>query len=123
MFPAFLILIVLALVSPITPFLDGNIVLGIEATAMAVATALVARKSLSEEIAPVLRLFRLVSFAGRKASDRDYRPTSRSLVSRAATKDDSLNSTRLPQIFVTARTIEHILQDDATGCLMWQLRC
>ena len=55
---AFLILIVLALVSPITPFLDGNIVLGIEATAMAVATVAGSqRKSLSEEIAPVLTAY------------------------------------------------------------------
>jgi hypothetical protein len=63
-FAAFLILTVLVLISPIAPFLDGNIVLGIEATTMAVATALVACKSLSEEIEPLLRLFRLVLVAG-----------------------------------------------------------
>ena len=46
------------------PFVDGHIVIGIEATTMAVATALVARKSPSEETEPLLGLFRLVLAVG-----------------------------------------------------------
>ena len=49
MLAAFLILIVLIYASPIAPLVDGNIVIGIEATTMAVATALVARKAAFEE--------------------------------------------------------------------------
>jgi hypothetical protein len=44
---AFLILIVLICASPIAPLVDGNIVIGMEATTMAVATALVARQQRS----------------------------------------------------------------------------
>jgi hypothetical protein len=61
---ALLILIVLICASPIAPFVDGSIVIGIEATTMAVATALVARKAASEETEPLLRLFRLVLVVG-----------------------------------------------------------
>jgi hypothetical protein len=42
------------------PFVDGHVVIGIEATTMAVATALVARKSFSQETEPLLGSFRLV---------------------------------------------------------------
>ena len=48
MLAAFLILIVLICASPIAPLVDGTIVIGIEATSMAVATALVALKAGSE---------------------------------------------------------------------------
>jgi hypothetical protein len=61
---AFLILIVLIYASPIAPLVDGNIVIGMEATTMAVATALVARKAAFEETDPLLGLFRLVLVLG-----------------------------------------------------------
>lgn len=64
MFAAFLVLIVLICALPVIPFLDGQIVVGIEATTMAVATALVARKSPSDDLEPVLGLFRLVVAVG-----------------------------------------------------------
>jgi len=60
---AFLILIVLICASPIAPLVDGHIVIGIEATTMAVATALVARKAASE-MASLVGLFRLVLVVG-----------------------------------------------------------
>jgi hypothetical protein len=60
---AFLILIVLICASPIAPLVDGHIVIGIEATTMAVATALVARKAASE-MASLVGLFRLVLVLG-----------------------------------------------------------
>jgi hypothetical protein len=63
-FAAFLILITLICASPVVPFVDGNIVTGVEATTIAVAAALVARKSPSEEIEPLLGLFRLVLAVG-----------------------------------------------------------
>ena len=44
--------------------MDGHIVIGIEATTIAVTTALVARKAASEEIEPLLGLFRLVLILG-----------------------------------------------------------
>jgi hypothetical protein len=59
---AFLILIALICASPFMPFVDGHIVIGIEATTMALATALVARKS--EETGPLLGLFRLALAVG-----------------------------------------------------------
>jgi len=61
---AFLILIVLIYASPIAPLVDGNIVIGMEATTMAVATALVARKAAFEETEALLGLFRLVLVVG-----------------------------------------------------------
>jgi hypothetical protein len=61
---AFLILIALICASPIAPLVEGNILIGIEATTMAVATALVARKAASEETEPLLGLFRLVLVLG-----------------------------------------------------------
>ena len=64
MLAAFLILIVLICASPIAPLVDGNIVIGMEATTMAVATALVARKAASEETEPLLGLFQLVLVVG-----------------------------------------------------------
>ena len=45
MFAAFLILIVLILASPLATLVDGNVMVGIEASMMALATALVAGKS------------------------------------------------------------------------------
>jgi len=63
-FAAFLILITLICASPFMPFVDGHLVIGIEATTMAVATALVARKSPSEQTGPLLGLFRLVLAVG-----------------------------------------------------------
>ncbi len=64
MFAAFLILIVLICASPVVPFVDDNIVIGIEAMTMAVAIALVALKSPSEEAQSLLRLSRLVLAIG-----------------------------------------------------------
>ena len=64
MLAAFLILIALICASPIAPLVEGNILIGIEATTMAVATALVARKAASEETEPLLGLFRLVLVLG-----------------------------------------------------------
>ena len=64
MFAAFLILIALICASPFVPLVDGHVVIGIEATTMAVATALVARKSLSQETEPLLGSFRLVLALG-----------------------------------------------------------
>ena len=46
------------------PFVDGHFVIGIEATTMALATALVARNAASEETEPLLGLFRLVLAVG-----------------------------------------------------------
>jgi len=63
-FAAFLILIVLICASPVVPFVDDNIVIGIEAMTMAVAIALVALKSPSEEAQSLLRLSRLVLAIG-----------------------------------------------------------
>ena len=63
MLAAFLILIVLICASPIAPLVDGHIFIGIEATTMAVATALVARKAASE-MASLVGLFRLVLVVG-----------------------------------------------------------
>jgi hypothetical protein len=63
-FAAFLILFTLICASPFTPFVDGHVVIGIEATTMAVATALVARKSSFEQTEPLLGLFRLVLAVG-----------------------------------------------------------
>jgi hypothetical protein len=63
-FAAFLILIVVICASPFVPFVDGHIVIGIEATTMALATALVARNAASEETEPLLGLFRLVLAVG-----------------------------------------------------------
>ena len=64
MFAAFLILIALICASPFVPFVDGHVVIGIEAMTMAVATALVARKSPPEQTEPLLGLFRLVLAVG-----------------------------------------------------------
>jgi hypothetical protein len=61
---AFLILIVLICASPIAPLADAHLVIGMEATTMAVATALVARKAASEETEPLLGLFKLVLVLG-----------------------------------------------------------
>jgi hypothetical protein len=63
-FAAFLILIALIGASPFVPFVDGYIVIGIEAATMAMATAMVARKTASEEIEPLLGPFRLVLILG-----------------------------------------------------------
>jgi hypothetical protein len=100
-------LIVLICASPIAPLVDGNILIGIEATAMAVRwqrteqdlQIILARKP---EMRPAVLAAYATASAEGGASYREHRPRSRSLFSDAATKEDSLilNSARLPEVWL-----------------------
>jgi hypothetical protein len=63
-FAAFLILIALICISPLAPFVGGNLVTGIEATTIAVAIALVARKAGPRDTAPQLGSVQLALILG-----------------------------------------------------------
>ena len=63
MVAAFIILIALICTAPIATFVDGNVAIGIEAMAVAVATIMVARRLPRIETEPLLGLSRLVFLA------------------------------------------------------------
>jgi hypothetical protein len=74
-FAALLILIALICASPFVPFVDGHVVIGIEATTMALATALVAPKSPSGETRASAWVIPAGSNRGRDLSSVDDRST------------------------------------------------